>query len=59
MVRQRLTLACISPVLMQAYRAGALAVWGLLRLVKTRSFTPFVIYRVVAGLAIIAIAAAR
>ena len=39
--------------------SGALAVWGLLRLVKTRSFTPFVIYRVVAGLAIIAIAAAR
>jgi undecaprenyl-diphosphatase len=39
--------------------SGALAVWGLLKLVKTRSFTPFVIYRVVAGLAIIAIAAAR
>jgi undecaprenyl-diphosphatase len=39
--------------------SGALAVWGLLRLVKTRSFTPFVIYRVLAGLAIIAIAAAR
>jgi undecaprenyl-diphosphatase len=39
--------------------SGALAVWGLLKLVKTRSFTPFVIYRVVAGLAIMAIAAAR
>jgi undecaprenyl-diphosphatase len=39
--------------------SGAFAVWGLLRLVKTRSFTPFVVYRVVAGLAVIAIAAAR
>ena len=39
--------------------SGAAAVWGLLRLIKTRSFTPFVIYRVVAGLAIIAVAAAR
>lgn len=38
---------------------GALAVWGLLKLVKTRSFTPFVVYRVVAGLAIIGIAIAR
>lgn len=38
---------------------GAFAVWGLLKLVKTRSFTPFVIYRVVAGLAIIAIYFAR
>ncbi|MDP1794817.1 MAG: undecaprenyl-diphosphate phosphatase [Acidimicrobiales bacterium] len=38
---------------------GAAAVWFLLRLVKTRTFTPFVVYRVVAGLAIIAIALAR
>ncbi len=38
---------------------GALAVWFLLRLVKTRSFMPFVVYRVVAGVAVIAIAAAR
>lgn len=38
---------------------GAIAVWFLLRLVKTRSFTPFVIYRVVAGLAIIGIYIAR
>jgi undecaprenyl-diphosphatase len=38
---------------------GALAVWGLLRLVKTTSFKPFVVYRVLAGLAIIAIALAR
>jgi undecaprenyl-diphosphatase len=39
--------------------SGALAVWGLLKLVKTKSFTPFVVYRVLAGVAIIAIAAAR
>jgi undecaprenyl-diphosphatase len=39
--------------------SGALAVWALLKLVRTRSFTPFVIYRVLAGVAIIAVAAAR
>lgn len=38
---------------------GFFAVWGLLRLVRTRSFTPFVVYRVVAGLAVIGLAAAR
>lgn len=36
---------------------GYLAVWGLLRLVRTSSFTPFVVYRVVAGVAVIGIAA--
>ncbi len=36
---------------------GWLAVWGTLRLVRTRSFTPFVTYRVIVGLAVIAIAA--
>ncbi len=35
---------------------GWLAVWGTLRLVRTRTFTPFVIYRVIAGAAIIGIA---
>ena len=30
--------------------SGWLAVWGLLRLVRTHSFTPFVIYRVCLGL---------
>jgi undecaprenyl-diphosphatase len=39
--------------------SGALAVAFLLRLVKTRSFTPFVVYRVLTGLAVIAIAIAR
>lgn len=38
---------------------GALAVWFLLRLVKTRTFMPFVAYRVVAGVAVIAIALSR
>lgn len=38
---------------------GALAVWGLLKLVQTRDFMPFVVYRVLAGVAVIAIAIAR
>ena len=33
--------------------SGWLAVWGTLKLVRTRSFTPFVIYRVVAGIMIL------
>ena len=36
---------------------GYLAVWGLLRLVRSRSFTPFVVYRVVVGLGVIGVAA--
>jgi undecaprenyl-diphosphatase len=36
---------------------GFLAVWGLLRLVRTRSFFPFVAYRVAAGVAVMGIAA--
>lgn len=35
---------------------GFAAMWGLLRLVRTRSFGPFVVYRVVVGLAVVAIA---
>jgi undecaprenyl pyrophosphate phosphatase UppP len=31
-------------------------VWGTLRIVRTRTFTPFVVYRVLAGLAVIGIA---
>ena len=38
---------------------GALAVWGTLRLVRTRSFTPFVIYRVAAGAAVLGVLATR
>jgi undecaprenyl-diphosphatase len=37
--------------------SGWLAVWGTLRLVRTHSFTPFVIYRVVVGLAVLVIVA--
>ena len=36
---------------------GWLAVWGTLRLVRTRTFLPFVGYRVVVGLAVLAILA--
>ena len=35
---------------------GFVAVWAILRLVRSRSFTPFVIYRVVVGVAVIGIA---
>lgn len=38
---------------------GFAAVWGLLRFVRRGSFTPFVIYRVVVGGAVLALAAAR
>lgn len=38
--------------------SGWFAVWGLLRLVRTRTFTPFVVYRVAAGLAVLGIVAA-
>jgi undecaprenyl-diphosphatase len=38
---------------------GFLAVWGLLRLVRTRSFAPFVYYRVVLGIVVIVVAALR
>jgi undecaprenyl-diphosphatase len=39
--------------------SGWLAVWGLLRLVRTHSFMPFVIYRVVAGVFVLAVVAYR
>lgn len=35
------------------------AVWGLLRYLRTRSFTPFVVYRIILGGAVIALAIAR
>jgi undecaprenyl-diphosphatase len=38
---------------------GGLAVWGLLQLLRTRTFTPFVVYRVLAAVFILAVAAAR
>lgn len=36
---------------------GFIAVWALLRLVRSRSFVPFVVYRIVVGLAVVGIAA--
>jgi undecaprenyl-diphosphatase len=39
--------------------SGFIAVWGLLKLVRTRSLTPFVVYRVAAGILVLAVAAAR
>ena len=36
---------------------GAFAVWAILRLLQTRSFTPFVVYRVLAGAAVLALLA--
>jgi len=38
---------------------GWLAVWGTLRLLRTRTFTPFIAYRVVAGAAVLVVYAAR
>ena len=40
-----------------AAATGWLAVWWMLRLVRTRSFAPFVVYRVIVGLAVVAVAA--
>lgn len=37
--------------------SGWVAVWGTLRLVRTRSFSPFVVYRVALGVAVLAIVA--
>lgn len=37
--------------------SGWFAVWGLLRLVRTKTFTPFVVYRVAAGLVVLVIVA--
>jgi undecaprenyl-diphosphatase len=39
--------------------SGWLAVWGLLRLVRTHSFLPFVIYRVVVGVFVLAVVVYR
>ena len=38
---------------------GAFAVWGTLRLVRNRSFTPFVAYRVAAGAAVLGVLATK
>jgi undecaprenyl-diphosphatase len=38
---------------------GWLAVWGTIKYVRTHTYTPFVVYRVVVGLAVLAIYIAR
>ena len=43
--------------MLAAAATGFIAVWGLLRLVRTRSFAPFVVYRVVLGVAVVGVAA--
>ncbi|HEX9258871.1 MAG TPA: undecaprenyl-diphosphate phosphatase, partial [Acidimicrobiales bacterium] len=37
--------------------AGWIAVWGTIRLVRTRSFMPFVVYRVVLGVVVLGLLA--
>ncbi|MEP1126495.1 MAG: undecaprenyl-diphosphate phosphatase [Ilumatobacter sp.] len=37
--------------------SGLLAVWGTLRLIRTRSFMPFVVYRIAAGVFVLALIA--
>ncbi len=37
--------------------SGLLAVWGTLRLIRTRSFMPFVVYRIAAGILVLALIA--
>lgn len=39
--------------------SGWIAVWGTLKLVRTRSFTPFVLYRIAAGILVLVVAGAR
>ena len=38
---------------------GWLAVWGTLKLIRTRSFTPFVLYRVLAGVGVLVLYTVR
>ena len=39
--------------------SGWLAMWGMIRLLRTRSFAPFVVYRVVGGIAILGLLASN
>jgi undecaprenyl-diphosphatase len=41
-----------------SFLAGLAAVWGTLRLVRTQSFTPFVVYRVALGVVVLVVAGA-
>lgn len=51
----------IAPMLVgvaTSFLAGWAAVWGTLRLVRTRSFTPFVVYRIALGVVVLVVAGA-
>jgi len=37
--------------------SGWIAMWGMIRLLRSRSFTPFVMYRFVAGFSVLALLA--
>ena len=41
-----------------SFVAGLAAVWGTLRLVRTRSFTPFVVYRIALGVVVLVVTSA-
>ena len=41
-----------------SFVSGWIAVWGTLRLIRTRSFTPFVVYRVALGVVVLVVAGA-
>ncbi len=41
-----------------SFVAGLAAVWGTLRLVRTQSFTPFVVYRIALGVVVLVVAGA-
>ena len=48
----------IIPMIVGIFSAGIsgwIAMWGMIRLLRSRSFTPFVMYRFVAGLAVLAL----
>jgi undecaprenyl-diphosphatase len=50
----------ITPMIVGVIAAGIsgwLAMWGMIRLLRSRSFTPFVLYRFVAGLSVLALLA--
>jgi undecaprenyl-diphosphatase len=48
-----------APGMIASGLTGALAVWGTIRLVRTRSFTPFIAYRIGAGIAVLGLLASR
>jgi len=41
-----------------SFLAGWVAIWGTLQIVRTRSFTPFVVYRVALGVLVLVVSGA-